>query len=397
MRMAIRNNRLAAFFCLLGLAALVPAYFLPSLLMSNAVEGSRWFSIWSGITRFFAEGNYFLAGVIFLFSIVFPIAKLGLTFVSCLGTRFLKEKTAIRIVRIAGWTAKYSMLDVLVIALLIVLVKVKEYIQLIPTVGIYLFSFSILCSVLASLLFVPPGRQHFKSGNSHRILAAAALLAGMALVGGGFLAFRRDAGGTVDIIRTAPLNERVVPRTIERLALLKETYDARDGWLPSRELLGNVVGALQALTSDTGAFSPEYFLTIKTRDGAELESERVKIDLDGDLSLDREWRLPESVAMGEIQTLVLHSRVNYLRKWGTSLEEENLDVDADPYRRWMRVWHGRILRFELVGPPRPLWNAAWWVVGLGTILAPAGAVTLLLGNRRSPSRAAEGMGSEGSL
>ncbi len=377
----MRNNRLAAFLCLLGLAALVPAYFLPSLLMSNAVEGSRWFSIWSGITRFFAEGNYFLAGIIFLFSIVFPIAKLGLTFVSCLGTKLLKERTAIRIVRIAGWTAKYSMLDVLVIALLIVLVKVKEYIQLIPTVGIYLFSFSILCSVLASIVFVAPGKQCFEGRRSHRIPAIVSLFVGILCVGGGFFAFRCDGGGMVEAVRTAPLNERVVPRTVERMALLKETYEARDGWLPSRELLGNIMGTLQALTSDTGTVSPEYYLSIETRDGRNLESERVKIDPDGDITLDREWPLPEAVPMGEIERIVLHSRVNYLRKWGTSLEEENLAVDTDPYRRWMRVWHGRIFRFELLGPSRPLWTVGWCMVSLGLILTPAGFVILLLGNR----------------
>jgi len=379
--MALRNNRLAAFLCLLGLAALVPAYFLPSLLMSNAVEGSRWFSIWSGIARFYAEGNYFLAGLIFVFSVVFPIAKLGLTFVSCLGTRFVSERAAVRIVRIAGWTAKYSMLDVLVIALLIVLVKVKDYIQLIPTVGIYLFSFAILCSVLASITFVPPGRQRFGGGLFHRPLAAASLLVGLGLTAGGLVALRKDAGGVVEGIRTAPLNERVVPRSIERLALLKETYDARDGWLPSRKLLGSVAATLQALTSDTGTISPEYYIVVETRDGEELESERVEIDPDGGTSLAREWALPEAVAMGEIRRVVLYSRVNYLRKWGTSLEEENLAVDDDPYRRWMRLWHGRIFRFELLGPPRPLWAAAWWMLALGGLVAPAGLVALLLGGR----------------
>ena len=74
----MHKARWSVFFALLGLTALIPAYFVPSMLVANAVDGSRWLSIWTGITTFWQRGHYFLALIIFCFSLVFPLVKLGL-------------------------------------------------------------------------------------------------------------------------------------------------------------------------------------------------------------------------------------------------------------------------------------------------------------------------------
>jgi uncharacterized paraquat-inducible protein A len=57
---------------------LVPAVFVPAMLVANAIDGPRWYSIWSGIREFYRSGEYFLAGLIFCFSLIFPGRTLDL-------------------------------------------------------------------------------------------------------------------------------------------------------------------------------------------------------------------------------------------------------------------------------------------------------------------------------
>ena len=163
-----KSNSVAGFFCLTGLAALIPAYFLPASLMANAVDGAQWFSIWSGIQKFYESEDYFLATLIFAFSVIFPILKLGLCFLATLQRPRMPDRLRRKIIRVTGWTAKYSMLDVLVIAMLILIVKVDDYVRLIPTIGLYLFCFAIFCSIVANIAMetkvTPPSRPGAKWG-----------------------------------------------------------------------------------------------------------------------------------------------------------------------------------------------------------------------------------------
>ena len=370
--MKFRNNRLAAFFSLAGLVMLVPAYFLPALLMTNSVDGSRWFSIWAGISKFFQEGNYFLASVIFLFSIIFPILKLLLTFVCCLETRYLSREAAVKAVKITGWTAKYSMLDVLVIAMLIVLVKVDEYVQLIPTVGLYLFCAAIFASMISNMCFVAPGEQKSKAEHEGRLprwMVWAGLGGGLLLVLGGYFALRKDAGGLVDRIDTKGLNERVVPRTVERMKVLKDTYDEGGEKLMRKEIWKKLGDLVQALSSDAGWKEPEYTVTLTLNDGSVVETEKVAVDLgETPLGLDRGWRLPKTVPLKDVAEIKMLSRVDYVSSLGTTLVEEELTAKEDPFRRMMRNWNGRIFKFELVGPSRPFWISGWAMLVPGAVV-----------------------------
>ncbi|MEM0896330.1 MAG: paraquat-inducible protein A, partial [Verrucomicrobiota bacterium] len=153
MKLNFRDNRVSAFFCLAGLLALVPSFFIPALLVSDAADGSRWFSIWSGIKLLYEEGNIFLSILIFVFSMVFPMLKLGIVLICCIGAHRFDPKVSQTLVRISGYTAKYSLLDVVVIALVVVLVKVDGYVRMLPTLGIYLFAAAVVASVLAELTF----------------------------------------------------------------------------------------------------------------------------------------------------------------------------------------------------------------------------------------------------
>jgi hypothetical protein len=206
-------------------------------------------------------------------------------------------------------------------------------------------------------------------------MAIAAAGLAIFLAGVGFL--RKDAGGQVDAIRLQPLNERILPRTIERLKTLKDVHDGGEGWL-SKDMWQSLTGALQALSSDTGFAKPEFFVAVDLSDSRTLETERFDLDLEPEIS-GGDWTLalPEEIPMKSIRKISLLSRVNYIKGIGTTLEEESLSVDDDAFRQHVRTWHGRIFSIQLLGPPRPYRTAGWSFLIIGGLTAMAGLSILL--------------------
>src|SRR5688572_17188756 len=82
-------NRWSVFFSLTGLAALVPSFFLPAMLVANALEGPRLFSVITGIRELWRSEHEFLAGLILVFSVIFPILKLLISLLCASGTSFI--------------------------------------------------------------------------------------------------------------------------------------------------------------------------------------------------------------------------------------------------------------------------------------------------------------------
>ena len=106
-------------------------------------------SVVGGIGTLFREGEYFLFVVLTLFTLVFPCVKLGL-----LGIIWLeRDHDLSRVRRLHGWVAalgKWSMLDVFVVAILIVAMKSAAVAEIHIGSGLYLFTFSVMATQLAS-------------------------------------------------------------------------------------------------------------------------------------------------------------------------------------------------------------------------------------------------------
>jgi paraquat-inducible protein A len=108
-------------------------------------------SVVSGIVTLFREGEYFLFVVLTLFTLVFPCAKLGLLTIIWLE----RNHDLTRVRRVHEWVehaGKWSMLDVFVVAILIVAMKSAAIAELHIGLGLYLFTFSVIATQLASLL-----------------------------------------------------------------------------------------------------------------------------------------------------------------------------------------------------------------------------------------------------
>ncbi|MBI2511783.1 MAG: paraquat-inducible protein A [Opitutae bacterium] len=106
-------------------------------------------SVVGGIVMLFQEGEYFLFAVLTLFTLVFPAAKLGLLSLIWLE----RDKNLPRIQRLHARVAsvgKWSMLDVFVVAILIVVMKAAGLAKIEIGLGLYLFTFSVVATQFAS-------------------------------------------------------------------------------------------------------------------------------------------------------------------------------------------------------------------------------------------------------
>jgi len=93
--------------------------------------------------RLFQEGEYALFGIILVFSVVFPMLKIGLLFVVCQTTRW----TQTRMRTLLHWvsvTGRWSMLDVFIVALLVVIGKVRGLSEVHVHYGLYVFAAAVI-------------------------------------------------------------------------------------------------------------------------------------------------------------------------------------------------------------------------------------------------------------
>jgi len=140
-----KNYLVPAGLALSGLF-LIMGLFLPVITLHELVFWTTTFSVVTGINSLFQEKHYFLAFIIFFFSIVFPLFKLG---VLCRiwFSRLADEKRQFYL-RWLGILGKWSMLDVFVVAVTIVVTKISGFAKGEARIGIYFFTASILLAMI---------------------------------------------------------------------------------------------------------------------------------------------------------------------------------------------------------------------------------------------------------
>ncbi|HYD83819.1 MAG TPA: paraquat-inducible protein A [Opitutus sp.] len=135
---------LALAFLLFASGVLLPFFHVTKFWMFDDAV-----SVVGGIYTLLLEGEYFLFTVLTLFTLVFPCVKLGL--LAIIWTE--REHNLTRVRRLHHWVehlGKWSMLDVFVVAILIVAMKSAAVAELHIGLGLYLFTFSIIATQLAS-------------------------------------------------------------------------------------------------------------------------------------------------------------------------------------------------------------------------------------------------------
>lgn len=144
----------------LALAALilyVPANSYPILEMEWYGRHSE-NTIWEGCVQLFQHGQWPVAVIVFLASILVPLLKLlGLFYLAAAG-RFIPGRRCRErawICRALAAVGPWAMLDVFLVAVLVALVKLGEFATIVPGPGLLAFAAVVVLTLLASSALDP--------------------------------------------------------------------------------------------------------------------------------------------------------------------------------------------------------------------------------------------------
>jgi paraquat-inducible protein A len=144
-------------FLLAGTALYLPANLLP-VTATSSIGGRQTDTIFSGIVYFWKDGSYGLAALVFVASIVVPMAKLLLMSLLLISLqrhdgRWAKRRLAMyRVLELIG---RWSMLDIFAITMLAALVQVESLAELQPGPGAMAFGAVVVLTMLATHSFDP--------------------------------------------------------------------------------------------------------------------------------------------------------------------------------------------------------------------------------------------------
>ncbi len=149
------NSRTAA----IALAALILYPFAVSLPMmrierfGHASEAS----IIEGITTLLGSGHWIVGIVVLLCSIVFPLGKLIALLILSTGGPLLRRRHRALTYRIIEWTGRWGMLDVLLVAILVAVLKLRDMVEVTAGPAALAFASCVVLSLLAAACFDPHG------------------------------------------------------------------------------------------------------------------------------------------------------------------------------------------------------------------------------------------------
>jgi paraquat-inducible protein A len=142
------RNFVLSFLIIVATVFFALGVMLPVIRFTTVYVWSREHSIATIIWALFENEEYFLTVVLFLFSILFPFLKL-LYLLTLLLSPDLTADFRTRSISTMEWLGRYSMTDVMVLALLIFYVNSSGYTEADVLPGVYFFAASALMTMLA--------------------------------------------------------------------------------------------------------------------------------------------------------------------------------------------------------------------------------------------------------
>jgi paraquat-inducible protein A len=160
----------SALAILASTAILVVSLTLPTVTFDTLGSEQEIYSIYGGIESLWVDGNWILASIVFLFSMVFPVAKLLALSALWFGCgRGSQRLGALHWLQLLG---KWSLLDVFVIAVFVSAIQLGIATAT-SRLGIQVFCLAILLSMLSTILMT-----QFELGSQPRDLRPQPRLAG---------------------------------------------------------------------------------------------------------------------------------------------------------------------------------------------------------------------------
>lgn len=138
-----------------GMIAFVPANLYPMLITRSLVENSE-STILGGVAELVRYGNYGIAAVVFVASIIIPLAKfLAISYlaVSVQRRSVLNMKERHHLYEVVEFIGRWSMIDVFVVAILSALVQLDTVATINPGIAAVSFALSVIFTMLAAQSF----------------------------------------------------------------------------------------------------------------------------------------------------------------------------------------------------------------------------------------------------
>ncbi len=136
-----------------GLLLYFPAILLP-IIEIKQLGFKKTSSLLGGTIDLLLHGSWFVGSVVLLFSIVLPFVKLlALLELSQVGLSSRRHRALTY--RVVEWTGRWSMMDVLLLALLVATVKLGDLVTFELGPAVIAFVLCVVMSLIASMVFDP--------------------------------------------------------------------------------------------------------------------------------------------------------------------------------------------------------------------------------------------------
>jgi len=134
---------------LLSLALFLTGLFRPFTQVTKLWLFENQVSVYNGLKTLFKEQEFFLFAILFVFTVTFPFIKISALLVLWLKPG-LEPQHAARVHRFVANMGKWSMLDVFVVAVLVVLLRAGGLATIKAQDGLFLFCASVMLTQIAS-------------------------------------------------------------------------------------------------------------------------------------------------------------------------------------------------------------------------------------------------------
>lgn len=133
-----------------------PANLLPVLQVESTLNGTRQSTIISGVVQFWQDGDYPVAIIIFIASVMIPVLKFLAIFMLCLGARVgCWPRALTRVYRVTDYIGRWSMVDVFVVSILVGVVQLGSVMTIKAGAGAFAFAGVVVLTMLAANSFDP--------------------------------------------------------------------------------------------------------------------------------------------------------------------------------------------------------------------------------------------------
>ena len=112
-------------------------------------------SILAGISTLFGRGNFLVGSIVLICSLILPILKLVSLLLLSIGGAAMQHRHRALTYRLVEYTGRWGMLDVLLVAILVAVLKLGDLVEVSAGPAALAFGLCVLLSLLAAAIYDP--------------------------------------------------------------------------------------------------------------------------------------------------------------------------------------------------------------------------------------------------